>query len=248
MPDTLRLRQSHGCATRSRRRSVVDRAGEPDYKPALPAASRPGSAQVAQLVEHATENRSVGGSIPPLGTIQEKSKSFGSPRFARRLICIQFWGQKRIGGFTKNMVSMSFMKLKTIILVTIFLVLVGGVASWYFLNHQKPSTIADKEILFRVKVSNVGLQNSSLVQGKQPTDFVEVKLLGQLFDSPKQFAPISKQMANWNTPTNAAVADFSAFKADDDNWVLEDFVPEEEKDVRSLLDDKAARDQNRKIF
>jgi hypothetical protein len=33
--------------------------------------SGPGSrsAQVAQLVEHATENRSVGGSIPPLGTI-----------------------------------------------------------------------------------------------------------------------------------------------------------------------------------
>ena len=27
-----------------------------------------GNAQVAQLVEHATENRSVGGSIPPLGT------------------------------------------------------------------------------------------------------------------------------------------------------------------------------------
>ena len=27
-----------------------------------------GSAQVAQLVEHATENRGVGGSIPPLGT------------------------------------------------------------------------------------------------------------------------------------------------------------------------------------
>src|SRR5215212_5794550 len=31
-------------------------------------AARP-DAQVAQLVEHATENRSVGGSIPPLGTI-----------------------------------------------------------------------------------------------------------------------------------------------------------------------------------
>ena len=29
----------------------------------------PLNAQVAQLVEHATENRSVGGSIPPLGTI-----------------------------------------------------------------------------------------------------------------------------------------------------------------------------------
>ena len=30
---------------------------------------RQGRAQVAQLVEHATENRGVGGSIPPLGTI-----------------------------------------------------------------------------------------------------------------------------------------------------------------------------------
>ena len=34
----------------------------------------PGSAQVAQLVEHATENRSVGGSIPPLGTIAIKAR------------------------------------------------------------------------------------------------------------------------------------------------------------------------------
>jgi hypothetical protein len=47
---------------------MVDRAGEPDYKPALPSRLAAGSAQVAQLVEHATENRSVGGSIPPLGT------------------------------------------------------------------------------------------------------------------------------------------------------------------------------------
>src|SRR5271156_3329541 len=46
------------------------------YMPRLPplaTGSRPGGgsvAQVAQLVEHATENRSVGGSIPPLGTIR----------------------------------------------------------------------------------------------------------------------------------------------------------------------------------
>ena len=31
-----------------------------------------GNAQVAQLVEHATENRGVGGSIPPLGTTSPK--------------------------------------------------------------------------------------------------------------------------------------------------------------------------------
>ena len=36
------------------------------------AALRRFGAQVAQLVEHATENRSVGGSIPPLGTMKIK--------------------------------------------------------------------------------------------------------------------------------------------------------------------------------
>jgi|HubBroStandDraft_6_1064221.scaffolds.fasta_scaffold739122_1 hypothetical protein len=63
---------------------MVDRAGEPDYKPALPSRLAAGSAQVAQLVEHATENRSVGGSIPPLGTILEqiRERQIHSPSFA----------------------------------------------------------------------------------------------------------------------------------------------------------------------
>ena len=59
--------------------SDVERVDRPErfgYFPRpLPAAPRPRGAawaQVAQLVEHATENRSVGGSIPPLGTISPK--------------------------------------------------------------------------------------------------------------------------------------------------------------------------------
>jgi len=36
--------------------------------------------------------------LPP-GTSKEFASGFGSPRLARRLIYIQFWGQKRIGGF-----------------------------------------------------------------------------------------------------------------------------------------------------
>src|SRR5215475_8486358 len=41
-------------------------------------------AQVAQLVEHATENRSVGGSIPPLGTIPNQ-RLRRALRFSRSL-------------------------------------------------------------------------------------------------------------------------------------------------------------------
>lgn len=49
----------------------VDRPPRAHYKPPARWALAPllEHAQVAQLVEHATENRSVGGSIPPLGTI-----------------------------------------------------------------------------------------------------------------------------------------------------------------------------------
>ncbi len=43
-------------------------------------ASRPGEiAQVAQLVEHATENRSVAGSIPALGTIPSFAAAPSAP-------------------------------------------------------------------------------------------------------------------------------------------------------------------------
>src|SRR3989344_4198339 len=37
-----------------------------------------------------------------------------SPRFARRLICIQFWGQKRIGGFAKYGSSRCFSEMLAI--------------------------------------------------------------------------------------------------------------------------------------
>jgi hypothetical protein len=40
---------------------IIQPASDEQVSPSL-------DAQVAQLVEHATENRSVGGSIPPLGT------------------------------------------------------------------------------------------------------------------------------------------------------------------------------------
>ena len=50
-------------------REALDKPKPSPYKPATADALARSGAQVAQLVEHATENRSVGGSIPPLGTI-----------------------------------------------------------------------------------------------------------------------------------------------------------------------------------
>ena len=73
-----------------RQTGPLDSAGSISYKPrtspkrlagAYPSPPRFGaSAQVAQLVEHATENRSVGGSIPPLGTTYPSKDVRESPR------------------------------------------------------------------------------------------------------------------------------------------------------------------------
>ena len=50
---------------------MLDRTADRAYSRRSPAGPSvpPGHAWVAQLVEHATENRSVGGSIPSPGTI-----------------------------------------------------------------------------------------------------------------------------------------------------------------------------------
>ena len=62
---------------RSRRpqQTRLDKVPYGAYKPIRSAPLQPQrrAPQVAQLVEHATENRSVGGSIPPLGTILHRS-------------------------------------------------------------------------------------------------------------------------------------------------------------------------------
>src|SRR5262245_35938816 len=48
-------------------------------------------AQVAQLVEHATENRSVGGSIPPLGTICYSAKTLARLNLELQLTSRYWW-------------------------------------------------------------------------------------------------------------------------------------------------------------
>lgn len=63
--------------------SSLQRAQACLYPP--PTAAEAPFAQVAQLVEHATENRSVGGSIPSLGTTHFLAfAKIGAPFFRRR--------------------------------------------------------------------------------------------------------------------------------------------------------------------
>lgn len=132
-------------------------------------------------------------------------------------------------------------------IISTLVLAIGSLSSWC-LGLRGSTAANDDEVLFRVKVSNVGLQNSSLINGKQPTDWVEIRLPGHLYDPPKRLSPVSKQAANWNTPIDAAVADFSAFKADDKDWIVEDFVATERAGIVGLVNDKSAREKNKALF
>jgi len=46
--------------------------------------------------------QNVFGLIQEYSTSKEKSKSFGSPRFARRLNCKGFWAKKSVGDFVRG--------------------------------------------------------------------------------------------------------------------------------------------------
>ena len=82
-------RLSHSGACGIVRRKCRNRAGQARF-PRLtgPLSRTAGRAQVAQLVEHATENRSVGGSIPSLGTtcLQAISITYHGLRHAPKAI------------------------------------------------------------------------------------------------------------------------------------------------------------------
>ena len=104
------------------------------------------------------------------------------------------------------------------------------------------------EMLFRVQVSDTGLQSHWLAEGNELTDFVEVRLPGKLYDPPLRFDVIQDSDANRGTPIEAAVSDFSAFKADDDEWILANFIPEEREAILSLLNNPVARERNKNAF
>lgn len=51
-----------------------------------------------------------GGSTPLLGTSKEFASDLGSPRFARRLNCKEFWAKKSVDGFVPGKENFYYLK------------------------------------------------------------------------------------------------------------------------------------------
>ncbi len=137
-------------------------------------------------------------------------------------------------------------------------ILIAGIFYWNGCASQEPASNSDaaetapsqgrRELLFRVQVSDAGLQAQWLAEGNELTDFVEARLPGELHDPPLRFGPIEQADAKRDTPVDAAVSDFSAFKADEGPWILENFSPEQRPDIESMLNRPDMRRRNKEIF
>jgi hypothetical protein len=104
------------------------------------------------------------------------------------------------------------------------------------------------KLLFRVQIGDRGMKTDAISKGKTLTDYSEVTLPGALIKPPLKLAPVAKQNAKFDTPVNAAAADFSAEKSDDADWIVSMFAPADRSGVKSMLADRAMRERNRGIF
>ncbi len=97
------------------------------------------------------------------------------------------------------------------------------------------------EVAFFAQVRNLGFQKSHLDSGKGFEDRVELVLPGELFEPPRELSPISRDQADWNTPEGAVRSDFSAWKADDAEWIKANFAAGEQAALAQFLADDEIR-------
>ncbi len=97
------------------------------------------------------------------------------------------------------------------------------------------------EVAFHAQVRNLGYQKPHLDKGKEFKDTVELVLSGELFDPPRELGTISRDQADLNTPEGAVRSDFSAWKADDADWIKANFAAGEQAALTKFLADAEIR-------
>ncbi len=97
------------------------------------------------------------------------------------------------------------------------------------------------EVAFHAQVKNLGFQKQYLDSGKSFEDTVELVLPGELFEPPRELGAISRDQVDQSTPEGAVRSDFSAWKADDAEWIKANFAAAEQAALAEFLDDAEIR-------
>lgn len=105
------------------------------------------------------------------------------------------------------------------------------------------------EVLFSVAVTDLpATTNNKLAQGHGLEDTLELRLRGEVFDPPHISEIVARGTVDRSTALAASDADFSAFKAGDDEWIVETFAAVDQPEIRSFLADSNVRRGSRTLF
>ncbi len=91
-------------------------------------------------------------------------------------------------------------------------------------------------------------QAPNLDRGKKFDDIIEVVLAGELFEPPRQLRVTARAQAEWGTPEAAIRSDFSAWKADDTEWILANYSAADQAAPAEFLDGAEMRAASRTAF
>ncbi len=103
-------------------------------------------------------------------------------------------------------------------------------------------------ILLRAKVENLGYQKPHLDRGNTFDDTVELVLPGDLFEPPRELGAIARGQADRSTPEGLVQSDFSAWRADDAEWIKANFAVGEQAALTEFLADDEIRASSKAGF
>jgi len=144
------------------------------------------------------------------------------------------------------------------VLLLVCLALVGAGVSWaaddiaqlnqvefrFFLSDLAAQVTRDgkTELVLSDTLSN------GLDKGWEMSDLLEVRYPGVLYRPVINLTPVDKKAAKFTTPLDAAQADFSAWKAEDEERIIAGFVPDERAHIKERLAEPKMRESIFKMY
>jgi hypothetical protein len=115
-------------------------------------------------------------------------------------------------------------------------------------SSASPQREYTTELVFRAKVADLALEHNTLARDKHPEEVVTVVVPGRIFTPPRLVTPMTKEGRHRRSPAQASRSDFSANKADDIEWIVDNFARKEQPEIRHYLTDAAMRKRHQLLF
>lgn len=112
------------------------------------------------------------------------------------------------------------------------------------------NTLAQEKqsFLFQAKVTDLAFQHTHLQLGRSKNEIYQTTLAGYVFLPPKILSQIEHNQIKRGTPYQASVSEFSSWLASDKQWIVENFIPEEQETLKNYLFNKKVLLRNKELF